>query len=319
MLPDPFEQMQKAVDIVNTSLHPENKIAATLCGDGKNYFSLSYTNYWPEPISHHIGKDTRIGNSSGTVHAETACILSAPHSAGASLFITDPFCPNCAKNIAEGGIKTIYIDHKGFNKDFAERRGHHFESMSMRICEKAGITVNEIRRKEREIIPILEVAPDYVPADESPVEMDDIGSADEDTFRELIADKKKEHRGRRIAVAIARDSRARAWGLTARAHPAIGYSLQRDAQEMEHPQDGKYSFMLEPVNRLLMNAPRRGMKLIDGLIYSSGVPTAREQVNVVGAGFKNLFIGDLLKARDEDAFNAMNLLTKHGIVAFHRF
>lgn len=317
---DPFEQMQRAVDIVNTSPHPENKIAATLAGTGpdKKFFTLSRTNFWPAAIEQKIGRDQRIGNSSGTIHAETACILAAPRSDGSALFVTDPFCPNCAKNMAEAGVRAIHIDHKGFDKDFAARRGHDFDSMSMRICEKAGISVFEIRRKDRELIPILEVPESYAPVEDSPVEVEEHSSADEDLFRDIIAEKRKIHYGRKLAVALARDHKARPFALTARAHPVIGYSMRRDMDEIEHPQDQKYSFMLEPLNRLLMAAPRHGLKLVNGLVYSSGVPTAREQVNMAGAGLNTLLVGDMLKARDEDAFRAMETMARNGVITFHR-
>ncbi len=321
---DPFEQMQKAVDIVNTSLHPDNKIAATLAGEDRpgRYFSLSYTNYWPPVIENTIGHAARIGNSSGTVHAETAVILaSAGHgSAGTSLFVTDPFCPNCAKNIAEAGIAAIYIDHKGFGKDFAVRRGDHFESMSLRLCEKAGINVFEIRRRDRDIKPIVRIPERYKPFEDSPVKIERLKSADDDTFREVIAEARKEHRGRRFATALARDSKNGAWSLVARAHPALGYSMSGDKDELEKLRDaGKYSFILEPVNRLLMNATRRGLKLVDGLVFSSGIPTSREQVNMAGANIKNIYIGDMLKARDDDCFRAMEVTSRNNIISFQRF
>ena len=190
--PCPFEEMQKAVDIVNTSLHSANKIAATLFGDG---FSISRTNYWPKHIASHFGMDTRIGNSSGTVHAETACILAAPMTEGASLCVTDPFCPNCAKNIAEAGIKTIYIDHKGFDKDFAARRGGHFQDMSMQVCEKAGISIYELRRKEKTLAPILQVSGDYRPANDAPVIVSSVPRADQAIFLDLIAESKANLQG----------------------------------------------------------------------------------------------------------------------------
>ena len=181
MRPDPYTEMQKAVDIVNTSQHPTNKIAATLFGQDHEgqVFSVSRTNYWPEPILKKIGTTQRIGNSSGTIHAETACIMNAPCTEGASLCVTDPFCPNCAKNMAEAGIKTVYIDHKGFNKDFVARRGDEFENMSMYICESAGISVYEIRRKEKELIPILKIAPAYRPVEDFPVSINPAEKAGE--------------------------------------------------------------------------------------------------------------------------------------------
>ncbi len=317
---DPFEQTQKAVDIVNTSPHPANKIAATIFGSDKDRgaFSFSRTNYWPKPLVDNFGIETRIGNSSGTIHAETACLLAAPVTEGARICVTDPFCPNCAKNIAEAGISTIYIDHKGFDKDFAERRGHHFESLSMQIVERAGISVYEIRRKERKIVPILEVPESYKPFNDSPVDMESVAAADEHELRNFVALKRPEHKGRRVAMAIARSSRGKFFGMVARAHPAIGYSWESDGDDIEK-MHGQYSLILEPMNRLMMTAARTGMKLISGLIYSSGVPTAREQVNMLGAGLSEIFVADLLNARDEDAFQAMRLLGGKRLIKFEKF
>src|SRR5690606_17449299 len=77
--PDPFAMMQMAVEVVNSSPHPTNKIAAAISGIDHNgeAFAIAATNFWPEPIQV-LDPDTRIGGSSGTIHAETACALRAP-------------------------------------------------------------------------------------------------------------------------------------------------------------------------------------------------------------------------------------------------
>ncbi len=305
--------MQKAVDIVGTSTHPANKIAATLFGSD---FSISRTNYWPDTIAERIGTHVKIGGSSGTIHAETACIMASTYpTESASLCITDPFCPNCAKNIAEAGIKTIYIDHKGFTKDFAERRGDDFENMSMRICTKAGITIYELHRKEQKLIPIFEAPENYHAYDENPVEMESLNSADDVTFMTLIHDKTTGTEKRKRAIAITRDPKDRVFALSATTHPAIGYSSDQDLDEIKQEQ-GKYSYMTEPVNRVLMNAARRGLKIVNGLLYCSQVPTAREQVNIVGAGLKTIVIGDLSKARDDQSLEAMRFLNTNEVLSY---
>ena len=158
----PFRNMQTAIDIAPRSPHPTNKIAAVLFGENESgmEFSVIRTNHWPNVIYENFGKDKKIGNSSGTIHAETACIVNSHHpTEGASICITDPFCPNCAKNIAEAGIKKIYIDQDGFDKDFFRRRGNEFtDSMSMQICERAGISVYALNMlTEENDNPILQV------------------------------------------------------------------------------------------------------------------------------------------------------------------
>ncbi|HEY8191898.1 MAG TPA: deoxycytidylate deaminase [Alphaproteobacteria bacterium] len=315
---DPFSQMQKTVDIVLSSPHPENKIAAGIFGRDKSgrEFSLSRTNYWPQPILDNFGMEARLGNASGTVHAETASILAAGGSTdGASLCITDPFCPNCAKNMAEAGIRTVYIDHKGFRKDFVARRAQAFENMSMRICEKAGISVYELWRKEERLIPILQFSPSYIPPEDSPVEHKPSNNADRDAFLATVNSIQDRHHSRKIAVALSRDANGSYEFLTARSHPAVGYTMKLDLPEIENPQ-GKYNFMLEPVNRLLMHAARRGVKIVEGFLYSSLVPTAREQVNMIGAGLHSIYVGNMAKSRDECGLQAMETLRNAGTISF---
>lgn len=314
----PFDEMQKAVAIIDQSRHPSNKIAATIFGldAERRPYSISKTNYWPEVIADSIGMKTEIGNSSGTVHAETACILAAPLSAGASLCITDPFCPNCAKNIAEAGVRTIYIDHKGFAKDFAERRGHLFKSMSLQICEKAGISVYEVNRKEKSLTPIVTIPDNFVPREDSPVESERVTGANDGVFHALIDLKSEQHRGRKFAVALAKNRRGDAFGLCARAHPAVGYTMEADIDEIERP-EGKYSFIQEPVNRLLMSMPRHGLKIAGGLLFCSQLPTAREMVNMVGAGLSGITVRNPGMARDEWAFGAMRQLSRAGVLTFY--
>jgi|JI10StandDraft_1071094.scaffolds.fasta_scaffold154057_3 deoxycytidylate deaminase len=319
MILQAIEEMQKAVDIVNDSPHPVNKIAATLFGhDRQNReFSISRTNYWPELIEARLGRDTDIGDSSGTVHAETACMIDAPITEGASLCVTDPFCPNCAKNIAEAGIKTIYIDHKGFTKDFSARRGAAFENMSMQICEKAGISVYQLWRKEQRIEPILEIKAGYVPAQDSPLEYERLyGVINRKFFAEFVQKMRHHHHGRRFACAIGRDRvTGNVYCLSARSHPVVGYSMLHDATLLRDPEN-KYTYMLEPMNRMVMGAARIGVKLIDGMVFCTNIPTAREQVNLVGAGITRIYVEHPNKALDESAIQAKRTVMNARILDF---
>lgn len=311
----PFIAMQEAVDIVGNSPHPTNKVAATIIGRGNR---ISCTNYWPTPILNAFGTQMDIGNSSGTVHAETACIIAAPHATeGASLCITDPFCPNCAKNIAEAGIKTIYIDHKGFEKDFFARRGGHFQTMSMQICEKACISVYEIWRKDERVVPIFEAPEHCIVSEDSPIYREPIEAASEPVFQEVIANAFKTHRNRKFAVAFVADEQGKSIALTARGHAVMGFTMEDpdDIGTIERPDD-KYSFFQEPINRLLMYMARHGMTLVPGFLFCSQVPTSREQVNLVGADINRITIGDLTKARDSSALQAMRQLSGAGIITY---
>lgn len=308
MTSSPYDLMQSAVDIVGTSPHPTNKIAATLAGDG---FHLSRTNCWPSAIEQAFGRETRIGGSSGTIHAETACVIaaSAP-TKGAALFVTDPPCPNCVKNIAEAGVKTLYIDHKGFDKDFALRRGHHFEHMAMKICERAGISVYVVHRKEKKLVSILEIPADFKPVQEKPIRIETVESADENAFAQKISETKNFYGDEPFALCFARGASGVSM-ISAQPHPTLGFT----SATMEEP-EGKYSFIMEPVNRLIMAAARYGLKIDPAFLYSSRVPTAREQINMLGANLNALYVDDLASSRDENGLQAMNALQAGNVIEF---
>lgn len=310
-----FIHMQRAVDIVGTSPHPDNKIAATLFGDG---WAVSRTNHWPPAIAERIGTGVDIGNSSGTIHAETDCILNAPApTQGASLCITDPFCPNCAKNIAEAGIATIYIDHKGFDKDFFQRRSGHFDTMSMYICERAGINVYELNRKEQKITPIFESPVGYAPPEDSPVEVEPLQTATDAVLRQLVLRTARAHQRRKFAIAITANDKGDLFSLIARAHAVRGLTMQdKDDAETVMSPEGKYSYIQEPVNRILMHMARRGLTLMGDYMFCSQVPTAREQVNLIGANIKRITVGDMRRSRDSYGFDAMDTLRKAGILDY---
>jgi dCMP deaminase len=298
-----FGMMQAAVDIVLTSPHPTNKIAATLSGktpDGLD-FCVSSTNSWPNAILQHIGHGQEIGNSSGTIHAETECILKAPATKGAELFITDPPCPNCVKNMAEAGIKTLYIDHKGFEKDFALRRGVDFKTLSLTLCREAGITVYELRRKDQKLTLIQKGKTGGANA----LHKDGLilkPSNDKTAFRD---EARKTFGGAPFAAAFAERTGERL-GLAVTALTFRSFALDEG--------HGKYTPVLEPLNRLLIAARREGLALTPDSLYSSRIPTARELVNMVGAGFETLRISDMNSARDIFGPKALKQLTEHKII-----
>ena len=299
--------MKAAVDIVSSSPHPTNKIAATIANN--QGFSSNQVNHWPKSIEDLVGCETYIGNSSGTIHAETACLFAANKGGhktqGVSIFITDPPCPNCMKNLAEAQISKLYIDHKGFDKDWAKRRGDHFENMSMRIAQRAGMDVLVIYRKEQRFEIISRHAPGYTPAIENPPIIEKTSAA----FEDLIIQAQKRNHDEPFALALAKDLKGQRVLIEAACHPTIGYT----SQTLEHP-DNKYSFILQPINRLLMNAARKGLKIESKYVYSSRVPTSRELVNMIGAGLMQIQIGNLDKSRDEHGLRALELLKNKQII-----
>lgn len=298
--------MQRAVDIVGTSPHPSNKIAATLEGQGPDgkLFTLSYTNHWPDVITGNIGRDKKIGNSSGTIHAETACLLNAPHTQGAMLYVTDPPCPNCAKNAGEAGIAEVFIDHKGFDKDFAIRRGSDFENLSLRILEHAGISVFILNRKAQTVKAITEPVP---PAEDKSWSLD--------AWHDALPQQLFSNPPQSPFAAAKTICAEKSFFMTAQRHSALGFS----EADILGAEDKKYSLYNEPLNRILMLAARHGHKIDPHEVYSSRVPKSREQVNIVGAGLKRLYIGDLADCRDEYGIQAMEQLSYAGIIDYQPF
>lgn len=280
-----IDRMNATIGVVAESPHPVNKIAAGIAGadqGGQTYF-IARTNHWPTSIENKLGRIERIGESSGTVHAETACILDAPLTQDASIFITDPFCPNCAKNMAEAGIARVYIDHKGFTKDFAERRGHHFKNMSLEICAKAGMEIYEINRKADQLTVLHKPEPGYIPMDESPSDFFALPKDDRAPIQDRIKKYEDFYGVQEFALAVLVNEKGERFFMAAQTHAAMGYSAARDdLNEDKHA--GKYSFVMRPVNRILMQAARLGLKILDGAIYSSALPSDREQVNMCAAG-----------------------------------
>jgi deoxycytidylate deaminase len=304
---DPFSAMQAAVDIVNDSPHDTNKIAAAVFGRDQagTPFCHAAFNHWPAPIAAHFPTHAQIGNSSGTVHAETVCILAAPVTEGAQICVTDPFCPNCAKNIAEAGIKHIYIDHKGFMKDFAERRGSDFERLSLAVASHAGIAVSVVYRKEGKINPLVVIPPEAARQGPLPLTLTPAGSFDPAA---LIAAARAIPDTTPFAVAHVTDTKGMPHILISTAHASAGYDDQ------DKPTGTKYTTIMEPVNRLMIGARRLGVRIDPQLVVSSRVPTAREQVNMVAAGLTRLHILHPEQARDPSGIQALQQLVTAQII-----
>lgn len=110
----PLDAMQAAVNIVLTSPHPTNKIASTLFTEDS---IVARTNSWPKKIAEVLGTDTRIGNSSGTIHAEVNCLLDFPAATfGASLCVTDPFVQIALKILLKLASRKFISITKGLIK-----------------------------------------------------------------------------------------------------------------------------------------------------------------------------------------------------------
>ena len=83
----------------------------------------------------------------------------------------------------------------------------------------------------------------------------------------------------------------------------------------EAPKGSKYNFNMQPLNRLLMIAAREGAHILPNCIFSSRVPSSRELVNFLGAGYDTLSVGDVEDARDDHAFQALQDLVSNEILS----
>lgn len=318
MTPDPYDLMQRAVNVVNSSAHTTTKVAATLAGRDPVHgaFSLSRTNYWPGLIESRLGRDARVGASSSSVHSEVAVVLHAPHATqGSVLYVTDPFCPNCAKNIVEAGISEVYIDHKGFDKDWAQRREEHFTDMSLAIMRHAGVGVYTLYRKERRIEPLSLPSADYRAPVTNAMSLTPLEGFSISDFPRLVQGLAPGMGCCPFGVAVARDEAGRFFLLGARPHLSAGYS---DAQDpgISTRREGKYSYVVGAMNRLLMGAARHGLHILPDAVFCAVVPGSRELVNMAGAGIVCLRVGDSARGKDADSLEAMETLRRSGVMAF---
>jgi len=300
---------------------PAYKIAALL--DGKDSmgheFTVMRTNHWPNIIRETLGVKKKIGNSSPSIHAETAVLMASPHAVkGADLYVTDPMCPNCMKNIVEAQIKRLFIDQGGFERKYYKQNQKDVDTISMEIAKRAGISVYRVNTLRESIDPLFEADEDYIPPNDSPIQIQPISTASETIFDDIIDRATNEHKQRKHAIALVKDDMENKYALIARSHMVIGYTAG-DAQDValiSKAPGEKYSLIQEPVNRLMMYIAAKGYKLINGYLYCSVVPTSREQVNLVGADIKRITVGDLLKCRDAHGLQAMQTLKDSGILKY---
>lgn len=313
--PDPsliIQRMQDAVDIVLGSEHLNNKISACLFNDN---FHVARVNHRPQPLKDTFAADARIGDSSQFVHSEIACIHAASQAVdGSYLCVTDPFCPNCAKGIAESGIKHVYIDHKGLDKDFANRRGDDFESLSLLIMEKAGIDVSVVYRKEGRIEPLVTCPIHTRWGASTGVEFFDI--AEDMSLEDMLQSFRTRQPHSAWACARIQEKDGSVTGILVFQGLSAGITPY-EFNEKKHISD-KYSLTIDPVNRLIFYLKRKGLYLVDSHIGCNLFPSSRAMVNAIGFGVTTLTVGENEHHADPDRHDAGDMLEKNGILKINR-
>jgi len=307
--------MQQARDAEEQSPHPTHKVGALLHGINTNAknFTIAKSNFWPTALETSIGRNTKIGNASTTIHAEISTILSAPTTEDTDIYITDLPCPNCAKAIAEARIKAVYIDAHTHNTLLGKKIEPFFKSTSMPIFKSANISVYELDI-ENKTLKMLHKAQETTalhierPVDITPIKPDNINAQ---TFNHLVKETSA-YSTAPFAACIAKTTLGQYRFIAAQAHISVG--LSQDATQSIRNAQSKYKPTLEPLNRLLLTCARHGMKIIDEHLYSSQTPTAREFVNIIGAGHTNLNIGNTSISRDEHGLTALEQIKKNKIL-----
>lgn len=307
-----IKNMQAAVDVVLTGEHEASKVAACAFHPAHPEFpAVAAVSPRPEVLKAHFPWDARIGSSSQFIHAEIAALLQFKGPMrGAHICITDPFCPNCAKNLAEAGVRALYIDHKGFQKDFIARNGDEFKTMSMLIAEKAGISVYEVNRKAGTVTPILEQQI-VTSAAASAIEFFDITEGM--TLESAMAMFKHRLGARETwALAFVTECDGSPRGLLA--FEALPPGITPEDFKTRGMDTGKYRFPLDPLTRILITIRRMGMTLQNKRVGCARVPSSRALVNALGMDISDLVLASHLSDHDATGPAALKILTDKKIL-----
>lgn len=286
--------MKMALEARDQSAHETHKVGAVVVGEG---YDVARPNFFPDALERTIGHEQKLGNASTTVHAEIAAIFEAPcKTDGASIYITQRPCPNCAKAIIEAGITEIYISAETRNTPLGQKINPFFETASLPFLTYAGVSVFEVGE---DILPLNEAR--YCHAEGLNV-LPFSGS-----FETLLDDLDEP-----FAACLAKDPDGQTYFLSAKAQTP--HCLPHERASAIAAAQSKYETALQPINRLLMACAREGLQAQPDFIYSSQTPTSREFVNMIGAGYRFLQIGNTNSCRDVSGLHALAQLTTHDIL-----
>lgn len=305
-------RMQDAVDVVLHSEHATSRVAAcAFHPDHPDIPPAASMNMRPDVLKGHFAWDARLGASSQFVHAELASLIkfTGPYR-GSHICVTDPFCPNCAKHLAEAGVRAIYIDHKGFQKDFIARNGDEFETMSMLIAEKAGISVYEVNRKEGTVTPILAQAAQTRPTT-SAIEFFDI---DDGMTLEHAMSMFRQRLGARETwcLAFVREKDGSKRGLLV--FETLPPGITPEDFKTRNVNTGKYRFPIDPLTRLLITVRRMHFTLLDPRIGCARAPSSRALVNALGMNISNLLLASPLPDHDASGLAVLQMLKDKNLI-----
>jgi len=305
--------MNLARTAAEDSQHERHKVGAVIHGldEGGAAYTIARANRWPKTLEDAMGRQTKLGNASTTIHAEVAAILDSPTTEGASIYITDLPCPNCAKILSEARFQNVYIDAQTHNTPLGQKLKPFFDAASLVIFKAAHVNVYEVNMDEREVTALLSHDTHKLmniehPIHISPTKGDHISM---EHFKQAISQHKTDMP---FAACFVRSRLGQHHLMIANSQRSVGLTAEQsdDIRNAQH----KYKPGLQPINRLLLNCARYGFKIESGYLYSSQTPTSREFVNLIGAGYHDLMIGDARSCRDVFGIKALGQLLDHKIM-----
>ncbi len=314
-----FSHMQHARLVEEKSPHEIHKVGALLQykETSPDRPVIARPNIWPDRLENTIGRKTKLGNASTTIHAELATLCDCTHAtAGATMFVTDLPCPNCAKTMAEAGVQTVYVDAHSHDTPLGKKMAKYFESVSLLIFAAANITVIELDLEKR-TEKIWHAATENKPPESELKNLwiTDITSQELSINTVKANAQQQETNEMPYAACLTRSKTEKhkpAQIMTAILHPSLGLT-QEQSKAISEQQD-KYSPNIRPINRLIGACARYGLDIIDGTLISSQTPTSREFVNMVGAGLTKLYIEDRTLCRDDHGLIALQQIEEHKII-----
>lgn len=316
-----IQRMQDAVDVVLSSEHDTSKVSACLFDPaGDPAAIIARANHRPPALKSRFAWQDRIGKSSQFIHAETACLLEYGRSAkGHTICITDPFCPNCAKTLAVSGVSRIFIDHKGMDKDFVQRRSGAFNLVSLEIAQRAGIDVYILYRKEKRFEPLrLSRTPQRPPFPGFSVEAatpDIAAMADDDistTLQHIAAQRGLNALPQSAALCLSRAADGALHIVQATETLPPGLSPQ-DVAHTQPDDTDKYRFPVDALNNLYFTLTREGFKPLGGTVYCNRVPSSRAFVNMLLTDVRTVLIQGLTPDHDATGLEAAHLYSRIGL------
>lgn len=308
------------------------KIAAKLHGSGPDNSVISFAR--PNIILHILENLPDLAGASKTIHAETAVIMGAQITDRADLYITDPPCPNCMKNIIASGISRVFIDLEGFSKIWYQKRRDYFDHISLVMAGCAGVRVyivdpNSLEEPKELHSPISDdfVGGDFAGNnsgrhDSVPIEILDL--QDDKEIPEYLEGSKNKFGPMPFALSVGRSHEGAKVLIRVGESYTRGICPEKNAKDHDvvaHMTDynkaGKYRLKADPVTRLIMAASRYGISLRGSYMYCSHMPSARCQINALGYGIENIQIGQSKDMIPKDLTESAQILTKAQILAFH--